>query len=43
LHAKPRLEMAFKNTIWKAAALHMVAYTEKGDPKIASAYKNKWA
>jgi hypothetical protein len=33
----------FKNTIWKAAALHMVvAYTEKGDPKIASACKNKW-
>jgi hypothetical protein len=33
----------FKNTIWKATALHMVAYTEKGDPKIASACKNKWA
>jgi hypothetical protein len=32
-----------KNTIWKAAALHMVAYTEKGDLKIASACKNKWA
>jgi hypothetical protein len=33
----------FKNTIWKAAALHMVAYTEKDDLKIASACKNKWA
>jgi hypothetical protein len=34
----------FKNTIWKAAALHMMAYTEKGGPKIASACKkNKWA
>jgi hypothetical protein len=32
----------FKNPIWKATALHMVAYTEKGDPKIASACKNKW-
>jgi hypothetical protein len=30
----------FNNTIWKAAALH-VAYTEKGDPKIASACENK--
>jgi hypothetical protein len=31
----------FKNTIWKAAALYIVAYTEKGDLKIASACKNK--
>ena len=33
----------FKGVTWQAAAVHMVAATEKGDPKTASVCKNKWA
>jgi len=32
----------FKAVTWKAADAHMVAYTEKGDPKTALICKNKW-
>ena len=33
----------FKAVTWQAAAIHMVAHTEKGDPKTARVCKNKWA
>ena len=33
----------FKAVTWTAAAVHMVTYTEKGDPKTAGVCKNKWA
>jgi hypothetical protein len=33
----------FKDVTWTAAAAHMVAYTERGDPKTAGVCKNKWA
>jgi len=33
----------FKSVTWTAAAAHMVAYTERGDPKTSGVCKNKWA
>jgi hypothetical protein len=33
----------FKGATWKAAAVHMVAYTARGDPKTDRVCKNKWA
>jgi len=32
----------FRNTTWTAAAVHMVAHTEKGDTKTVGVCKNKW-
>ena len=34
---------SFKGATWNAAAVHMVAYTARGDPKTDHVCKNKWA
>jgi hypothetical protein len=33
----------FKGPTWKAAAVHIVAYNVRGDPKTDCVCKNKWA
>ena len=34
---------SFKGATWQAAAVHMAAYTVRGDPKTDRVCKNKWA
>ena len=34
---------SFKDATWQAAAVHMAAYTVRGNPKTDCVCKNKWA